>query len=37
MFVSVLDAAILFDVAIITHVVISFADVAILIDIAISV
>ena len=37
MFVAVLDAAISFDVAIITHVVISFADVAILIDVAISV
>ena len=37
MFVSVLDAAISFDVAIITHVVISFANVAILIDVAISV
>ena len=36
-FVSVLDAAISFDVAIITHAVISFADVAILIDVAISV
>ena len=37
LFVSVLDVAISVDVAILTHVAISFADVAILIDVTISV